>query len=80
MRCYGSSYLATGAWIQTWLTQHSHCVVLNGEPSSPMLPVLSGVPQDTVLGSLMFTLHINDIVKDINSPLQLLTGDCCFME
>jgi len=40
------------------------------------VPVQSGVPQRTVLGPLMFLLYINDITKDINSPLRLFADDC----
>ena len=43
--------------------------MLDSESSSP-------VPQGTVLGPLMFLLYINDITKDINSPLRLFANDC----
>ena len=62
-------------WIQTWLTCHSQCAVLDSESSS-FIPVLSGVPQGEVLGPLMFLLYINDIAKGINSPLRLFADDC----
>ena len=61
--------------IHTWLTCRSQCVVLDSESSS-FVPVLSGVPQGTVLSPLMFLLHINDIAKGINSPLRLFSDDC----
>ena len=48
--------------------------MLDSEPSS-FIPVLSGVPQGTVLGPLMFLSYINDIAKGINSPLRLFADD-----
>ena len=74
LRYYGING-STYNWIQTWLTQRTQCVVLNSESSSPVL-VMSGVPQGTVLGPLMFLLYINYVIKDINSPLRLFADDC----
>ena len=74
LRYYGITG-STYNWIQTWLTCHSQCVVLDSESSS-FIPVLSGVPQGTILGPLMFLLYINDIAKGINSPLRLFADDC----
>ena len=43
--------------------------------------VLSGVPQGTVLGPLLFSLYINDITEDIDSELRLFADDCvCYRE
>ena len=39
-------------------------------------PVLSGVPQSTVLGPPLSSLYINDITEDINSELRLFADDC----
>ena len=39
-------------------------------------PVVSGVPQDTVLGPLLFSLHINDITSDIESEIRVFADDC----
>ena len=63
------------SWIESWLTQHNQSVVVDGTSSQPV-PVLSGVPQGTVLAPLMFLLYINDIVAGISSSLCLFGDDC----
>ena len=55
-------------------------VVVNGVKSD-WAPVLSGVPQGTVLGPLLFSLYINDISSDIESEIRIYADDCvCYRE
>ena len=49
--------------------------MVNGVKSD-WVPVLSGVPQGTVLGPLLFLLYIYDILQDIDNELRLFPDDC----
>ena len=55
-----------GIWFFQFLTNRTHCVRIPGGISKDS-PVLSGVPQGTVLGPLLFLIMISDINKGTTS-------------
>ena len=63
-------------WVRCYLTGRSQMVVVGGGESS-VLPVLSGVPQGSVLGPLLFIMFINDVTVQISpgSTLSLFADD-----
>ena len=42
--------------------------------------MVSGVSQGTVLGPLLFLLHINDLPSVVSSKVRLFADDCLFTE
>ena len=53
-----------GRWLHSFLTKRNQTVVVNGEKSDPS-PVISGVPQGSVIGPLLFLVLISDIDKEV---------------
>ena len=61
--------------IKAFLSNRTQNVSVNGVLSSSR-PVVSGVPQGSVLEPVLFILFINDISSSVQSILRLFADDC----
>ena len=67
-------------WISDYLTDRTHQVVVEGATSSAM-QVLSGVPQGSILGPLLFLIYVDEITAaslSQGSKLNLFADDVLF--
>ena len=68
------------SWFKDYLSNRYQRVTINNSYSDP-LPVVSGVPQGSILGPLLFIVYINDMSSYINHSQYLKFADDtkCFL-
>ena len=63
-------------WLKSFLSGSTQCVNVDGI-TSKWKEVISGIPQDSILGPLIFVIFINDILDEIKFNIcKLFEGDC----
>jgi hypothetical protein len=61
-------------WVKAFLKQRTQQVAVNGSKSS-LEDVVSGVPQGSVLGPVLFVVYINDLPERVRSQIKLFADD-----
>ena len=77
LKCKLKSYGIDGellSWIEGFLSGREQRVRVNGELSKPKA-VISGIPQGSVLGPLLFVVYINDLPDVVCSNVLLFADD-----
>ena len=62
------------SWLEDWLTERKQRVVINGK-ASDWRNVLSGVPQGSVLGPILFTIYVNDMDEGLTCKISKFADD-----
>ena len=61
-------------WIKAFLSNRTQKVRVNGAESQ-WTPVVSGIPQGSILGPILFSLFVNDMPRNIQSLISLFADD-----
>ena len=61
-------------WTRSFLKNRRQRVIVDGEPST-WAPVVSGIPQGSVIGPVLFVCYINDLPETILSPCEMFADD-----
>ena len=61
-------------WIAAFLDGRCQRVIINGSKSS-WSPVMSGIPQGSVLGPILFVCYVNDMPEVVDSPVHMFADD-----
>ena len=62
-------------WFKNFLNGRQQRVVINGK-TSDWTNVLSGIPQGSVLGPILFIIFINDLPGAVENACKLFADDC----
>lgn len=62
-------------WLEDFLRNRQQRVIVNGASSS-WTDVLSGIPQGSILGPILFIIFVNDLPEVVGNVCKLFADDC----
>ena len=75
LECYGIRDIANNL-MENYLTNRRQYVSIDQQSSSPLF-ITHGVPQESVLGPLLFRIYMNDLPNCTTSPPRFFADDTC---
>ena len=63
-------------WLWIYNFKKGKQSVVVDDKQSNLIDVVSGVPQDTILGPLLFLLHFNHLLSVVSYKVRLFADDC----
>ena len=73
LKSYGFAYSII-QWVANSLHERKQIVTVRGQSSKPE-SVLSGVPQGSILGPLLFTLSVNELPELVSLKIRMFADD-----
>ena len=61
-------------WVKDFLTGRSQSVCIGSAKSTPV-PVVSGVPQGSVLGPVLFLIYVNHCMNELDCSVVMFAND-----